>query len=968
MNNDRENRLWQTKLDARLHDPGEKTLILMRTREGHEGGTVRVLRERFGLTHVDAAAVKRADWWASAADRPQWPRNLSDRLHWTQEPVLVHPVSGDEIDLAAEGRLAETDPADIAARSLAHFERLRTACGNDARRSLLAFWRFGPELQESGDNGRLGELWPQLPADTRVPDHSIWEHLDLASAFAGAFAADDNGDAALLAMSIGPVQSFIAAARSTSDLWAGSHLLARLAWETMKPLVDELGPDAVLFPRLRGIPQVDLWLREQGLPDELFAEAAWKKGASADANPLFSAALPNRFVALVPAARARALAECCRTHVRDWMQEKGRQVVQRLLTEIGEAADDTSLYCFEQAQRQLMDFPEVHWASVPFSLVRASADGKRVEDTVQLSEAMAPFFGVPEGEPAGFLASDAWRVLQKSIQWQDGTAFWEPNPGVLYPAVYDLADRVLAAAKSVRQFGQIDERGWRDSLTGEVEWLALDPGQLGKSPRQRTETLWARIAQKRPAWARPGEHLGALSATKRLWPTLFAEEVGQATERDFGRFVVSTHTMALASQLDRWLEQGGLTAKGFSQAAAGVATSRVALPVRLLLRHPQRKDALQDARTLLAMLERAQETDDDGEAGQLRNLVRDTLGNAGGDSRLETYYGLLLMDGDRMGALLAEEGATTFREAFHPRIRRQFDERAAGNEALRAYGEMRRVPSPARHMAISGALNDFALHVVPHVVQREYLGRLIYGGGDDVLAMLPVADLLPAAARLRDAWSGTSRFAPVDGTDSQRARLELKRGFALLDGRLLRMMGSRATASAGLVVAHHQAPLARVLRELREAEATAKDVGGRDAIHVRILKRSGGALALTLKWQDLPLFRRVVYFLRESSVSRRAVYHCLQWIRDLPRPEGEGALLASLLGYQFRRQSGSRVVADDHAVERLAADLARCSVAQAEPIDWTGNLLSVAEFLARETRAGTVPGSGNGKGSRGEAA
>jgi CRISPR-associated protein Cmr2 len=43
---------------------------------------------------------------------------------------------------------------------------------------------------------------------------------------------------------------------------------------------------------------------------------------------------------------------------------------------------------------------------------------------------------------------------------------------------------------------------------------------------------------------------------------------------------------------------------------------------------------------------------------------------------------------------------------------------------------------------------------VPHVVEEEYLGRLIYAGGDDVLAMLPVADLLPAMQRLRLAYAG----------------------------------------------------------------------------------------------------------------------------------------------------------------------------------------------------------------------
>ena len=70
MNNDK---LWQTKLAARLHDPGEKALVLFCDRAGHEGGTVKYLKAGFTLDEEDQKLVERADWWASAADRPQWP-------------------------------------------------------------------------------------------------------------------------------------------------------------------------------------------------------------------------------------------------------------------------------------------------------------------------------------------------------------------------------------------------------------------------------------------------------------------------------------------------------------------------------------------------------------------------------------------------------------------------------------------------------------------------------------------------------------------------------------------------------------------------------------------------------------------------------------------------------------------------------------------------------------------------------
>ena len=45
--------LWQTKLAARLHDPAEKALVLLRDPAGHENGTSRALTRLLGL---DAAA------------------------------------------------------------------------------------------------------------------------------------------------------------------------------------------------------------------------------------------------------------------------------------------------------------------------------------------------------------------------------------------------------------------------------------------------------------------------------------------------------------------------------------------------------------------------------------------------------------------------------------------------------------------------------------------------------------------------------------------------------------------------------------------------------------------------------------------------------------------------------------------------------------------------------------------------
>ena len=978
--------LWQTKLAARLHDPAEKALVLFRDPAGHEKGTslnlaalLGLLDEKGRLPTDTARHIKHADWWAAAADRPQWPKEMGAHVRWTRDPVLIHPLSGKQLD-KLPGGLGDTDYLDVRERAEKHHRDVLGALNlpapesrtpEDWRRALLALWRFAPELREDDDFGKLGALWKLLPADTRIPDHSIWDHLDLVSAFAGAFAADPAGEVALLTLSIGPVQPFIAAARKMEDLWAGSHLLSRLSWEAMRVVCERLGPDAILFPRLRGVPQVDAWLyKECSLPEALFEGCEWKDGSNTDANPLFAAALPNRFVAAVPASQAQDIAKEVEQQARRWIQEKGKETVRCLLQEAGMSADDESLYCFQQMQGQLEGFPEVHWAAVPFSLI-ATRDKEHQHDldTTALTDAMRPFFGAQPGQPCGFLATPAWKLLSKELQakGEDGTpfTFFAPNPGVLYPAIYDLAERALAAAKTLRPFDQSAQRGWRCTLSGETEWLTHDESLLHVPAGKRTGTLWQNIAAKRPAWAKKGEYLSALPAIKRLWPTLFAEEVGSLLDKggSAGRFMVSTHTMALASQLDTWLEKGGLTADGFAKVQEKHRAERAALPRRLLRRYRHMPDELKDAAQLPALLDMAAEMDDDhaAEAAAIQRAVRDTLARARDDGKgiqLENYYALIKMDGDNMGAWLSgsEEKAISYTDSFHLKVRDGFDKLAARSADIKAYGEQKRPVSPGRHLAISAALNDFSLSVVRHIVEQEYLGRLIYAGGDDVFAMLPVADLLRAMQRLNCAWQGHD---PRDSRDKK--GLLLTDGFALLHGRLMRMMGTTATASCGAVIAHHQAPLAAVMRELTAAEHRAKSEGGRDAFSITVIKRSGGALRLTAKWgkgeDNAPpaVLHRLRRFLATDGVSRRAAYHALQWLnaRQLPAlDENTRDMFRTLLAQQFAQQAqGKELKSKGQALAALLLQLAlREKSTPDERIPWLRNFIATAEFLAREVR------------------
>jgi len=968
-------KLWQAKLAARVHDPAEKALALLRDPAGHEGGSTRALWPTLfpdGVADDIQAWIKQADRWAAAADRPQFPQDANNRyaswaqVRFTEKPEIKHPLTGEPAELGT----LKIEPEHSKAFGTDPFIKLieRDSDGAIAwQKTLLSFWRFGPELNPQG----LGLIWRLLPADTRIPDHTLWAHLDLTSAFCGAFAADPNEQPALLNVSFGPVQSFIAAGRSTSDLWAGSHLLSRIAWEGMKVVCERLGPDAMIFPQLRGVPLVDLWLKNaMGLTPERFNDCQWRT-AKTDANPLFVAALPNKFVALVPASLAQELAGQVTETVRQWLQTEAKAMLDECLDIAGISKTD-DLYCYQQLKGQLDGFPEVYWAAVPW--LCSQKDGKlNAED---LQQALQAFY--PDGAAPGFLGSELWALLNQDIAPEQGWHFYQPNPGVLYPAVYDLLERVASAAKAVRPFSQQPQHGYRNSLSGEYEWLTTNKEQLGLPPGQRQDTLWQRIAEDKPSWVKKGEHLSAQDMLKRLWPSRFIGEIKKSVEglEDLTRFVVSTDGLTFSTRFEQWLDNPNredLPKELIAQLQHWPDQS--AVPKKLL----DKTGADLQTRMLAKKLPSFWDAHADNEA--LKPEVKKQLAGFFG----ETYYALLLMDGDSMGAWLScSEDAyrLQYQQSWHSHIQAGID--GHYQDRLKPYLTSKRHASPARHMAISDALNGFALGLAGHVVEKLYKGKLLYAGGDDVMAMVAVDDLLPVMLLLRLVYSGvfpcTGEPLRVwqDLLAQEQAELDIGEGYVRNDSTLYRVMGGKATASCGAVIAHRIEPLSEVLKALRSAEQRAK-ASGRDAFAIDVLKRSGSAVQLTCPWFQNPNQReslldspmgqliRLQNALAEPGLSRRAAYIAQEWLKQVPPQalfnDDHGAyqaLLQKSLEYTLSRQNTGHNRYDD-----LASSLVRLAVARSlrpsgqntrlnheKVIDFMSHFISVAEFLARDGRTG----------------
>src|SRR5690606_499131 len=141
-------------------------------------------------------------------------------------------------------------------------------------------------------------------------------------------------------------------------------------------------------------------------------------------------------------------------------------------------------------------------------------------------------------------------------------------------------------------------------------------------------------------------------------------------------------------------------------------------------------------------------------------------------SEPSSYYAVLAMDGDRMG-----EAAEAFETA----------------EEYRDF---------------SGGLTQFARDTMFLVVENA-IGRVVYAGGDDLLALLPLSDVFAAAEAIRKAFPGAAKH--------------------------------KTTISAGIAIVHRMHSLQAAVRAAKRAEHTAKEKyrTAEGAFAFEVLRRSG---------------------------------------------------------------------------------------------------------------------------------
>jgi CRISPR-associated protein Cmr2 len=262
------------------------------------------------------------------------------------------------------------------------------------------------------------------------------------------------------------------------------------------------------------------------------------------------------------------------------------------------------------------------------------------------------------------------------------------------------------------------------------------------------------------------------------------------------------------------------------------------------------------------------------------------------------YAAILQADGDRMGELLA------------------------------------RARSADESRAISRALHGFASAVRARV--RGHRGHAIYAGGDDVLALVPLAHAVACAADLAQA------FARALGPVAEAMGLPAGQG---------------PTLSVGLGIGHLIEPLGSLRERARRAEGLAKGDGlaadqRRNALGIVLGIRSGGEVEWRARWDDATALKDLEDFTaayRRGELPSRVAFD-LRAIGQRTQGVGEDATGRGMRAAEVRRvldrarvEGGGKPVSD--ALQGQILDRARTL-----PLARLADTLVIARWLA--ARAG----------------
>ncbi len=205
------------------------------------------------------------------------------------------------------------------------------------------------------------------------------------------------------------------------------------------------------------------------------------------------------------------------------------------------------------------------------------------------------------------------------------------------------------------------------------------------------------------------------------------------------------------------------------------------------------------------------------------------------------------------------------------------------------------IKTPEDHQAFSRALSKFAGAASQLIAKHQ--GSLVYAGGDDVLAFLPLDTALECARQLHEEFRRT-----------------LETGCA-------GVVKETPTLSVGLAIGHYLEPLENLLEYARGAEKAAKGTE-RDGLAVHYHPRSGAPVCIEGRWKH-HFYQRLdalTVLHRDGLIGDKAAYD-LRELSRLYRGWDEDDNLAVLLQADvtrlLQRKPGTGMLLEVHGLEEI---------------------------------------------------
>ena len=596
--------------------------------------------------------------------------------NFSASPEFRHPLSGME-ETPAKGWHGSGSPLeDLHATCISALKTVAGHLPNDHRKAFLWLWRKAPSLAKEAELGcatRLGAFWDLAPAYANFPFSTIWQRQAAVASLASA-----GSTPAFFSFRLGGVQEFIGKSRTTEDYWSGSYLVSFLTWQAARVIAEEIGPDAVLFPSLRGQPLVDLWLSETlgevavGIPSRRDLEVG---------------NFPNGLLAIVP-----------------FKTEKEAR---------------------EFAGKVVLKFEE-SWNTISFEVRELLASGIR--------ETCPAWRTTPNW-------NEIWRRQTKpesifEIFWTLTPRKTEES----YAGWYSRASRQMESRKTLRDFRSTVESGTKCHQTGTGAALHTPDSKALDNERDFWETL-SKLPKPLKFRFRKSERLSAVSIVRRLaartetLKSLLGNRSFPSTASIAATPILKTLIekpkpellKAFSDSLQKLLKafdydnDGKIEQSPFPLIFAG-ATGWDYLSC---VDGSWWFDESYETDALVKQHDRKKVTDAAVDIQTTRTALKALL-----EESPPKYYAVLAVDGDETGMWINGINLGLWSQYLRTGLNLPF-----------ATVYDKRPTSPLTHRAIMECLANLPLCVAREKIDRCFEGQLVYAGGDDMLAFVPAHNL-----------------------------------------------------------------------------------------------------------------------------------------------------------------------------------------------------------------------------------